>query len=106
MDPNVLLLYCMFLNKGRVVQGAINARMGLPLTITEDIAERVITDICRSLFRDYGVSESQIKVALTQTDFCHFKKTIDPANTTKYISRKATIPEINIGKFGKTFWRS
>ncbi|KKK64440.1 hypothetical protein LCGC14_2984140, partial [marine sediment metagenome] len=42
ISPNIMLLYCMLINKGRVCIDAVGPRGKLPFTITEDCADRII----------------------------------------------------------------
>lgn len=104
MNPSVLLLYCMLINKGRVFGSAIQRRMAFPLTVTEQNADSVIRQICDDIASDAGVDPELIQIQLNEYDFCHFrhfrKESVDQIR--KVYTPKAT----KKSHFGSTFWRS
>ena len=73
IDPNVKLLYCLMLNKGKVYNDpeVLEVRGKLPITITERIAVECIITILEDL---HGHMIGEDKVNLTNFDFCHFVK--------------------------------
>ena len=88
IHPVVQLLYCMFLNKGRVCQGCVQPRMSLlPITITD--AQSTIEVLCRELERNEGAEPNAITVnKITTNDFVHFRR-----------------PKYNIGPPSKQMYR-
>ncbi len=101
ISPNIMLLYCMLINKGRVCIDAVGPRGKLPFTITEDCADRIIRKICDDIAKDAGVDPKDINVKVTNYDFCHCRNLKKRLGATKIYNRIKP----NIGKFGATFKR-
>jgi len=83
IDPNVKLLYCLMLNKGKICNDpeVMDVRGKLPITITERIAVECIIAILENL---HGHIISEDKVNLTNFSFCHFVKYGIPTQQTNF----------------------
>lgn len=74
MHPAVKLLYCLFLNKGRIVQDAKvrELRGQFAMTITFENAEKIVKQLLERLAKDQGADLEDIETSVTTTEFCHF----------------------------------